>query len=31
MVSCDKQNLGCNGGWLDKDMFFLKNTGVPTA
>jgi cathepsin B len=30
MVSCDKGNLGCNGGYLNKDMQFLKKTGVAT-
>jgi cathepsin B len=30
MVSCDKANLGCNGGYLNKDMDFLIKTGVPT-
>jgi cathepsin B len=30
MVSCDKANLGCNGGYLNKDMQFLKKTGVST-
>jgi cathepsin B len=29
-VSCDKSNLGCNGGWLNQDMVFLQKTGVPT-
>lgn len=31
MVSCDKGNMGCNGGYLRKDMQFLIKTGVPTA
>jgi cathepsin B len=31
MVSCDKGNMGCNGGYLKKDMDFLIKTGVPTA
>ncbi|CAL6053484.1 Cathepsin_B [Hexamita inflata] len=30
MVSCDTNNLGCNGGYLAKDQAFLKKTGVPT-
>ncbi|CAL5991985.1 Cathepsin_B [Hexamita inflata] len=30
MVSCDTDNEGCDGGYLDRDMAFLKKTGVPT-
>ncbi|CAL6029296.1 Cathepsin_B [Hexamita inflata] len=30
MVSCDSNNLGCNGGYLTMDQYFLKKTGVPT-
>ncbi|CAL6020195.1 Cathepsin_B [Hexamita inflata] len=30
MVSCDKTSLGCSGGYISKDVVFLKNTGVPT-
>jgi C1A family cysteine protease len=28
MVSCDPHNLGCEGGYLDKVMNFLKTTGT---
>ncbi len=28
MVSCDPNNLGCEGGYLDKVMNFLKTTGT---
>lgn len=27
-VSCDKGNMGCNGGWLAKTWAYYKNTGV---
>ncbi|CAL6005857.1 Cathepsin_B [Hexamita inflata] len=30
MVSCDKNCHGCNGGYLSKDVAFLKSTGVTT-
>lgn len=30
MVSCDPNDLGCDGGWLDMDEQFLQATGVPT-
>jgi cathepsin B len=30
MVSCDANNMGCNGGYLTMDQYFLKKTGVPT-
>ncbi|CAL6029162.1 Cathepsin_B [Hexamita inflata] len=29
-VSCDSSNLGCDGGYLAKDMAFLKKTGTTT-
>ncbi|KAL0221318.1 hypothetical protein RCL1_001172 [Eukaryota sp. TZLM3-RCL] len=29
IVSCDKSNMACNGGWLDKVWNFLKKTGTP--
>jgi cathepsin B len=28
MVSCDKQDLGCNGGYLDRSWNYLKNNGI---
>jgi cathepsin B len=28
MVSCDKSNMGCNGGYLDKSWTYLTNTGI---
>ena len=30
MVSCDKANLGCQGGYLKASYDYLKNTGLPT-
>lgn len=27
-VSCDKGNMGCNGGWLAKTWAYYKNSGV---
>ncbi|CAL6083217.1 Cathepsin_B [Hexamita inflata] len=30
MVSCDTDNEGYDGGYLDRDMVFLKKTGVST-
>jgi len=30
LVSCDKNNYGCQGGYLDKAWDFMKETGVPT-
>ena len=30
-MSCDKGNLGCAGGWLDRTWSFLSTTGIPTA
>jgi cathepsin B len=30
MVSCDKTDMGCNGGWLDKAWNFMEKTGVPS-
>ncbi|KAL0216870.1 hypothetical protein RCL1_007353 [Eukaryota sp. TZLM3-RCL] len=29
LVSCDKGNMACNGGYLDRVWRFLANTGVP--
>jgi len=28
MVSCDKSDIGCNGGYLDRSWNYLKNTGI---
>jgi cathepsin B len=28
MVSCDKSNLGCSGGYMNKAWAYLENTGV---
>ncbi|KAL0245963.1 hypothetical protein GEMRC1_007179 [Eukaryota sp. GEM-RC1] len=28
LVSCDKSNMACNGGWLDKVWRFMASTGV---
>ncbi|KAL0245213.1 hypothetical protein GEMRC1_009293 [Eukaryota sp. GEM-RC1] len=28
LVSCDKSNMACNGGWLDKVWRFMATTGV---
>ena len=28
MVSCDKNNYGCSGGYLNKAWDFLEQTGV---
>lgn len=28
MVSCDTDNYGCNGGYLDKEWYFLEGTGT---
>ncbi|KAL0210987.1 hypothetical protein P9112_009285 [Eukaryota sp. TZLM1-RC] len=28
LVSCDKSNMACNGGWLDKVWNFMASTGV---
>lgn len=28
MVSCDKSNMGCNGGYLDRSWNYLVNTGI---
>jgi cathepsin B len=30
MVSCDTSNMGCDGGYLDKEWVFLENTGTVT-
>lgn len=30
MVSCDKSNFGCNGGYLNKAWAFMKSHGLPT-
>lgn len=30
LVSCDKSNFGCNGGYLDKAWNFMHKTGVVT-
>jgi cathepsin B len=30
MVSCDKSNSGCQGGYLDKEWYFLESTGTVT-
>lgn len=30
MVSCDKSNMGCNGGRLPQAWTYLKNTGIVT-
>lgn len=30
MVSCDKGNYGCNGGYLNKAWAFMKSHGLPT-
>lgn len=30
MVSCDKSDMGCSGGMLDKAWAYLKNTGIVT-
>ena len=29
-VSCDKNNYGCDGGYLDKQWEFLQSNGLPT-
>ena len=29
-VACDRRNMGCNGGWLDKAWNFLVYIGIPT-
>jgi C1A family cysteine protease len=29
MVSCDKSNFGCNGGYMDRAYDFLMDEGVP--
>lgn len=28
MISCDKQNMACQGGYLDKTWSFLEETGI---
>ena len=28
LVSCDKNDLGCNGGYLDRSWSYLVNTGI---
>jgi hypothetical protein len=28
MVSCDKNNFGCEGGYLDKEWDFLEKKGT---
>ena len=28
MVSCDKSNYGCQGGYLDKEWYFLESAGT---
>ncbi len=30
MVSCDTTNYGCNGGYLDKEWYFLEAKGTVT-
>lgn len=30
LVSCDKSDYGCQGGYLDKSWAFLVSTGIPT-
>ena len=30
LVSCDKSDMGCNGGWLNKAWSFLEQKGLPT-
>lgn len=30
MVSCDKQDMGCMGGYLDRSWNYLQNTGIVT-
>lgn len=30
LVSCDKNNMGCSGGWLDKAWNFMMTNGVPS-
>ena len=30
MVSCDTENMGCQGGYLDKAWDFIKKNGVTT-
>lgn len=30
MVSCDTTNMGCQGGYLDKEWYFLESTGTVT-
>lgn len=30
MVSCDKSNYGCEGGYLNLAWKFLATTGIPT-
>jgi hypothetical protein len=27
-VSCDKSDMGCNGGWLDKSFNYAMTTGI---
>jgi hypothetical protein len=29
LVSCDNNNLGCMGGWLDRALSYLQTTGIP--
>ena len=29
LVSCDTNNFGCTGGFLDRTLNFLKTTGIP--
>jgi len=30
LVSCDRTDLGCNGGWLDNSWHYIENVGVMT-
>eukprot|EP00689_Sawyeria_marylandensis_P002030 EC822907.1.p1 GENE.EC822907.1~~EC822907.1.p1 ORF type:complete len:84 (+),score=53.33 EC822907.1:357-608(+) len=30
MVSCDKGDLGCQGGYLDREWAYLVSTGIVT-
>lgn len=30
LTSCDKQNLACQGGWLQKAWAFMENNGIVT-
>jgi len=30
MVSCDENNMGCGGGFLDSGLDYLMTTGIPT-